>query len=79
MMASMMPEMMKQCMESMDSGNMMDAMHEMMPRMMEICLTPLSKEERQHMFTFSHPMLREMEDRFLAPARICGLIWCVAV
>jgi hypothetical protein len=43
----------------------METMHEMMPRMMENCLTSMNKEERQKMFTFCHTMLEEMKEKFL--------------
>ncbi len=52
-------------MESMGSEGMVETMHDMMPKMMENCLTPMSKEEREKMFTFCHTMLGEMEEKFI--------------
>ena len=51
---------------------MMETMHEMMPQMMENCLTSMSEEERQKMFTFCHKMLGEMEERFLTSTQKGG-------
>ena len=57
--------MMKSFMKKMSSGDMMETMHDMMPKMMENCLSSMSREERRKMFTFCHDMLKEMEDKFL--------------
>ena len=43
---------------------MMTMMPKMMQRMMEHCLTSMSKEEREKMFAFCQSMLRELEDKF---------------
>lgn len=59
-MSRMMPMMM-----SMGPGGMMETMHEVMPGMMNECLGPMTKEERQKMFSFCRGMISEMETRFL--------------
>lgn len=60
-----MPEMVRGFTESTGTAGVMEAMHGMMPRMMENCLTLMSRGERERMLTFCHKMLREMEERFL--------------
>ena len=64
-MKDMMSEMMEKFMGSMGSGEMMETMHEIMPKMMEHCLSSMSKEEREKMLNFCHTMLKDMEERFL--------------
>ena len=68
-MMGMMPQMMHEMMGDMDSEEMMKTMHEMMPRMMENCLTPMSEEHRRNMFKFCRKMLGEMEEQFLPSAK----------
>ena len=56
--------MMKGCMKTMGSGDMMDTMHEMMPKMMENCMNNMNEEECEQMFSFCHEMLGDMEKKF---------------
>lgn len=63
-MSKMTPEMMKKCMESMGSEEMMKTAQEAMPEMMEGCLGSVNKEERKKMFGLCHTMMEEMKEKF---------------
>ncbi len=60
----MMPEMMKKCMESMGSEELIKSVPETMPDMMEGCLGSINKEERKKIFGFCHTMMEKMEEKF---------------
>lgn len=54
----------KGSMGNMGSYDMMDTMHEMMPKMMENFMSSMTDEERNKMFSFCHTMLGEIQERF---------------
>ncbi|OGD54152.1 hypothetical protein A3K80_02310 [Candidatus Bathyarchaeota archaeon RBG_13_38_9] len=61
----MMEKMMEKFFEDMTIKEKQKLIEKMMPKMMENCLSSMSREERTRMFTFCNTMLKEMEDEFL--------------
>jgi hypothetical protein len=59
-----MDRMMERWMKGQNPQQRQDMMDNMMPKMMENCLTSMSREERQQMLSFCHEMLGEMEKKF---------------
>ncbi len=52
-------------MDSMDSGEMMDTMHQVMPRMMENCFGSMKQGDRESLLSFCQSMLRDLEEKYL--------------
>jgi Mg/Co/Ni transporter MgtE len=63
--SEMMPEIMENCMNNMKPEDKTKVMQDVMPMMMDSCLSSMTKQEREKMFTFYHSMLKEMEEKFL--------------
>ncbi len=63
MMSAMMPLMMEK-MGQVDPITMIEAIHEMIPRMMANCLDRMEIHDREKMFTFCTNMLMDMKQRF---------------
>ncbi|MHA2296328.1 MAG: hypothetical protein ACXAEU_16520 [Candidatus Hodarchaeales archaeon] len=55
---------MKECMESIFSEEMMKGMQDVMPRMLETYFPSVSKEEKDKISNFCQTMFQEMEKMF---------------
>jgi hypothetical protein len=61
---TMVPSMMKSFSGGAESNDMMDAMHEVAPKM-ETCMKSMKKDERREMLSFCRGMLDSLEKRFI--------------
>ncbi len=61
----MVPTMMKGFASGAESGEMIDTMHEVVPKMMEACMKSMKEDERREMLSFCRGMLDPMENRFV--------------